>query len=250
MIEHDTFVLPCAGAGRRLGLPFGKELTPIGDGRVLVDATLDLIAPYAHRSRLVVVSDDRREATVRYLRQRCEDLRLPLALVHQPAYLVESTGAVLAAQAWFGPGNMVLLPDQVLSEPNPAVVAEALGHIHNGESFCFLAARETDPARLAVDGALRVVDGPPARLMDYADKPGLTRAAEFNAVWFAYAFAEHSAEEALRVLHSATVDRCLPLTGLGPLLHSPVVEVSPFRDLGTWPAFRDYLAISCEGDQR
>lgn len=245
--ECDTYVLPCAGAGQRLGLPFGKELTPIGDGQVLVDAALDLIAPYAHRSRLVVVVDDQREVTVRYLRRRCEDVGLPLALVYQSAHLIESTGAVLSAQAWFGTGNVVLLPDQVLSEPNPAVLAEALGHIHSGEGFCFLAARETDPARLAVDGALQVDDGRPARLVNFADKPGLARAEEFNAVWFGYAFAQHSAEQVLDVLHSATVDRCLPPAGLGPLLRSPVVEISPFYDLGTWPALRDYLA---RGDRR
>lgn len=171
----------------------------------------------------------------------------PWALVHQPADLVESTGAVLAARAWFGPGNLVLLPDQVLREPSPTAVAEALAHIQGGEPFCFLAAREADPARLAVDGALRIGAGRPARLLDYADKPGPARAAEFNAVWFAYAFSRHSAEEALGVLHSATVDRCLPAAGLGPLHGSPVVEVSPFADLGTWPAVRAYLTASGGG---
>ena len=243
--ERSTIILPCAGAGRRQGWPFSKELTPIGERRVLLDATLDLIAPCADRARVVVVVDERREATIRHVRKRCAELSVPWAVVYQPDELVESTGAVLAARAWFGPTNLVMLPDQVLLSPSGTEVEAALAHIHRGATFCFLAARETDSTRLAEDGALRFDPGAtadqPPQLVGYADKPGHARANEFNAVWFGYAFAGPHADDVLRVLHSATVDRCLPVDGLGPLLGSPVVEVGPFVDLGTWPAVRTHL---------
>lgn len=244
-VDRSTVIVPCAGAGRRLDWPFSKELTPIGRGRVVLDATLDLLAPHADLVRVVVVVDDRREATVRHLQKRCAELGLPWATVYQPADLVDSTGAVLAAQPWFGVANLVLLPDQVLLRPRGTEVGEALAQIRRGAEFCFLAAHETDRTRLATDGAVRIqpgaAPGQPAQVVDYADKPRHQRAHEFNAVWFGYAFAHHSADDALRVLHTATVDRTLPASGLGPLHGSPVVEVGPFVDLGTWPAVRDHL---------
>jgi hypothetical protein len=173
-------------------------------------------------------------------------MRVPWAVVYQPDELVESTGAVLAARGWFGLANLVLLPDQMLLRPRGAEVAAALTNIDRGAVFCFLAARETDLTRLAVDGALLVESGvapdQSLRLVGYADKPGLARADEFNAVWFGYAFAGRQADETLRVLHSATVDGCLPSDGLGSLLGSPVIEVGPFVDLGTWSAVRKHLA--------
>jgi mannose-1-phosphate guanylyltransferase len=243
---RSTVVVPCGGTGSRLGWPFAKELTPIGERRVLLDATLELIAPCADTVRLVVVVDGHREATIRHLQHRCAQLEVPWAVVYQPAQLVESTGAVLSAQAWFTAANLVLLPDQLLLRPLGTEVAAALGAIHQGAAFCFLAARETDPARLAADGALRLqpgaTPGEPAMIADYADKPRLARAAEFNAVWFGYAFAKSHAAAALHVLHTATVDRHLPVDGLGPLHGSPVVEVGPFVDLGTWPAIRRHLS--------
>jgi MobA-like NTP transferase domain len=244
-IERSTIILPCAGAGRRQGWPFSKELTPIGERRVLLDATLDLIAPCADQVRVVVVVDDRREATIRHVRKRCAELSVPWAVVYQPDELAESTGAVLAARAWFGKANLVLLPDQMLLTPRGTEVAAALANIHRGAVFCFLAARETDLTRLAADGALLIepgaAPGQSPRLVGYADKPGLVRANEFNAVWFGYAFAGHHADDTLRVLHSATVDGCLPVGGVGSLLGSPVVEVGPFVDLGTWSAVRAHL---------
>ncbi|MEV7885140.1 hypothetical protein ACWD3I_25555 [Streptomyces sp. NPDC002817] len=239
--ERDTVVLPLAGVGARLGLPTSKELLPIGEGRVALDATLDLLAPLASRIRLVAVIGEGREPTVRHLRSRCLVLGLPLVLAFQDPSLPESTGAVLSAEAWFGPATLVLLPDQVLDVPKPTAVGDVLDLIHAGHPSAFLAARESDAERLAVDGALLLddtVDGP--RVIAFADKPGLPAAEAFNAVWFGYAVARAAATAFVSALHHATLHRPNPPDTLTALLGAPVVEVGPFRDLGTWPAVTAY----------
>lgn len=244
----DTVIVPCAGAGSRLGLAFGKELAPLGPGRALIDATLDLLVPHAGRLRLVLVISEGREATIGYVRQRCEQAGLALALVHQGPEHQESTGAVRAAAPWFSQANLVLLPDQVLDSPQPHLLLRALEEIRTGAGFCFLAAPEHRLDRLASDGALRVeprAGGLPGRLLDYADKPGHHAADAFNAVWFAYTFAAHTAEQALDVLHTATLGSGRP-KDLGPLAGCPVIETSPFADLGTWPVLRAYLTTSTQ----
>ncbi|MFF7249925.1 hypothetical protein ACFZBU_39250 [Embleya sp. NPDC008237] len=234
---RDTVILPMAGAGSRLGLPFPKELVPIGPGRVALDATVDLLAPHADRLRVVAVVDEHREATVRHLRARCAELALPFVTTFQDPALVESTGAVLSAAAWFGPATLVLLPDQIPARPEPETIRELLDLIHAGAGAVFLAARETDPARLAVDGALRLcedTDGHPA-VADFADKPGLDRAHEFDAVWFGYGFAAHTATTVLAAMHGHAVRTPQPPHGGDVLIGATVVEMGPFTDLGTWP---------------
>ncbi|MFF1678427.1 hypothetical protein ACFVYG_20610 [Streptomyces sp. NPDC058256] len=239
--ERDTVVLPLAGAGSRLGLPTPKELLPTGEGRVALDATVELLAPHASRLRLVAVIGDGRESTVRYLRSRCTELGLPLAFAFQDPGLPESTGAVLSAEPWFGPATLVLLADQVLHTPEPEAVGDILDLIHAGHPAAFLAARESDPERLAVDGALLLDDAPDRpRVVGFADKPGLQTAGRFNAIWFGYAVARPSAPRFLAALHHATLHRLAQPDDLTALLGAPVIEVGQFSDLGTWPAVTAY----------
>lgn len=247
---RDTVVLPLAGAGSRLGLPIAKELVPLGPGRVALDHTLELLAPHADRLRLVAVLGEGREATWRHLSGRCHVLGLPLAAISQDPSLPDSTGAVMSAGAWFGAATAVLLPDQVLACPDPRAMALLLDAIHGGERAVFLTAAESDPARLAADGALRLERDKAGqmRVADYADKPGVHRAAGFDAVWFAYAFAREHAHEVLGVLHRSTLRPADPVygnsgpQGLGPLLGALAFDVGPFSDLGTWGAVRAHIA--------
>ena len=68
-------VLPCAGSGSRLGLPFPKELAPLGPGRCVIDSSLDLIRNAAADCDLSVLlmTDGERDLTVRYVRARLPD---------------------------------------------------------------------------------------------------------------------------------------------------------------------------------
>lgn len=235
---RDTVVLPLAGRGTRLGLPTPKELLPIGPGRVALDDTLDQLAPHASRLRLLAVLGEDREPTMRHLERRCHTLGLPLAMIRQDPELPESTGAVLGAAPWFGPATLVLLADQVLHAPSPQAIGQALDLIHAGHQSVFLAAMEDDAERLAVDGALHVErDGTGLlRVTDYADKPGLESADRFNAVWFGYAVARNAADGFVDALHRSTLGLPEFPHQKEPVLRSVAVEVSPFTDLGTWPA--------------
>lgn len=236
--QRATVILPCAGSGTRLGLPFGKELLPLGPGSTPLDETLALLVPHALALRLVVVLGGGREATARHVTARAAAARLPVAFAAQDPGLTECTGAVLSAAPWFSERNIVLLPDQVLDYPDPGLITSALDTLDNAP-FCFLAAREDAPERISRDGALRVTNGTPARLLDYAEQPPLADAGRFNATWFGFAFRD-DAGEALSLLHRAVTGR--PVTtadvAASPLAGCPVIEAGPYRDLGTWPAVR------------
>lgn len=236
-----TVVLPCAGHGSRLGLPFPKELLPTPDGRVALDATFDLLADVdAH---VVLVVDAGRAATFAHVHAR--HAGTPAAFVRQPADTTGLCAAIRAALPWCGLRILVLLPDQILlSGPAGRPVAAAAALLGD-QRACFLAARETDPRRIARDGALRIEQPPgePGTVVALADHPPLADAARFNAVWFGLGIRREAAEAALADLdlaieHSLTPDRF----AAGPLHRAGVVEVPPFTDLGTWPALRDFWA--------
>lgn len=236
--QRATAILPCAGTGTRLGLPFGKELLPLGPDSTPLEETLALLAPCAPALRLVVILGAGREATARHVTSRASAIGLPAAFTAQEPGLAECTGAVLSAAPWFADKNLVLLPDQVLDHPEPGLAASALDALDDAR-FCFLAAREDDQGRISRDGALRITSGTPPRLLDYAEHPPPDRAGTFNATWFGFAF-RRDAAEAVALLHRAVTGQ--PVTpadvAASPLAGCPVIETGPYRDLGTWPAVR------------
>lgn len=231
-----TVILPCAGAGKRLGLPFGKELLPLGPGSTPLDETLGLLLPHAPALRLVVVLRARREATARHIADRAADAGLPVAFTAQHPELGECTGAVLSARPWFARRNLVLLPDQILSSPRPDLITSALDALREAP-FCFLAAREDDPVQISRDGALSISSGTPTRLLDYAEHPPLADAGRFNATWFGFGF-RRDADEGLSLMHRAVTGGAVTTADVAasPLGGCPVIETGPYRDLGTWPA--------------
>jgi CTP:molybdopterin cytidylyltransferase MocA len=238
MTGDVTVVLPCGGSGRRLGLPFGKELLPLGPGRTPLDATLELLRPHAARLRLVVVLGPHREATARHILAMAG--QTPVAFIPQQPALRESTGAVLSAEPWFGERNLVLLPDQILTSAPPDPAGQALELLRKAP-FCFLASRENDPVKLGRDGALRISGTSPARLLAYAEHPAAGDAAGFNAVWFGFGFRREHAIPALSLMHRAICGE--PVTpadvAASPLAGCPVLDTGPYQDAGTWPAVLD-----------
>jgi hypothetical protein len=239
-----TVILPCAGAGQRLGLPFGKELLPLGPGSTPLDEAISLLLPHACALRLVVVLGAGREATARHVVRKAAPASLPVAFITQLPGLTGSTGAVLSAKPWFAQRNLVLLPDQVLASPPRDLVASALDALSDAP-FCFLASRQDDPAAITRDGAL-CISGAPARLLDYAEHPAVADAGRFNATWFGFGFRRDHADEALSLVHRAVTGGPVTTADVtaSPLGGCPVIEAGPYRDLGTWPAVRAHWAAT------
>ncbi|GHH80471.1 hypothetical protein GCM10018781_60950 [Kitasatospora indigofera] len=240
MSAPPTVVVPCAGKGRRLGLPFPKELIPSGPGRLAIDSALQLVDEAAAADlRLLLVTGPGREATARYVRGRCA---APVAVVGQDPALPELAGAIRSALPWCPGPVLVLLPDQVLAHPAPGLLDAALAALA-GHQACFLAAPESDPRRIAVDGALATTPGEDSpngarRLTGLADKPGPGHTEGFDRVWFGFGFQPTAAHAVLEQLHAATEHRLTENDfRTGPLAGAPVLDCPPFTDLGTWPAY-------------
>jgi hypothetical protein len=231
-----TVVLPCAGRGSRLDLPFPKELLPGPDGRVLIDHSFALLAGADVQVLLVVGAD--RQATIAHVARRYP--AIPVAAVRQMPGPDGWIGAALSALPFVTGRALVLLPDQVLqAAPGDDPIGRA-DHLLQDTDACLLAARCADADQLAVDGALTVAyppDGGLGQLRRIADKPGPAATAGHNAVWFGLGFRRDAADQVLAQMQAAQ-DRLLDTAALrgGPLHDAPVIEVPPFLDCGTWPS--------------
>ena len=107
-----TVVLPCSGAGTRLGLPFPKELAPLSPGRVVIDSCLDLIKDTD--SRIVLMDDGKREQTRRHIERRLPGT--PMAVVKNPGFEA-LPNAVMSLQPWLTDTAVLMLPDEIGEKP-------------------------------------------------------------------------------------------------------------------------------------
>lgn len=247
-MPSDIVIIPCAGAGKRLQLPYPKELLAVSPQRLLIDYTFDLLHAHAHHIGIIVVIGPNKMETVRYL-EHYQD-RFEMAFVYQKPGLRDATGAVLSARSWFGERNIVLLPDQIVF-PSPTLgdpIGAAFATLTQS-SFCFIATQEDNAERLAEDGALRIVALPAGghQVVDFADKPGLP-AAGFNAVWAGFGFRREQAEDSLKIMYQSACRE--PITRMvyenSPLYGCPAVFVAGYEDLGTWPRIQRFWASNGE----
>jgi dTDP-glucose pyrophosphorylase len=225
-----TVVLPCAGSGSRLGLPFPKELLPLGPGRCVIGSSLDLIreASGASDVRVILMTDGRRDQTSAYVRAKLPGV--PVAEAVQDPAARDMPEAVLALEPWLGYANVLLLPDVIYSWTGDPVTEAAVKAASFGFAF---AAVKAGPDEIRAAGALRL-DGD--RIAAYEDKPA--DPSGYDALWGMLAFSSGAAGlDGLRLIAASTA-RTLegPVTDW-PLLHAPVTWLDGFRDCGTWDAW-------------
>ena len=223
-------ILPCAGRGQRMGLPFPKELAPLGPGRCLIDSSLGLIADASHASdvRVLLLTDGERGQTAARVRGRLDGI--PIAEVLQDPDAADMPEAVLALEPWLGCRNVLLLPDVIYEWTGDPVTEMATQVSHCGFA---VAAVKAGPEEISRAGALAVRDN---QIAAYEDKPAVPD--RYDALWGMLAFSGGgSGLDAFRAIAESTArTRPGPVTG-PPLLHAPVIWLDGYRDCGTWDAY-------------
>ena len=231
MPRHQvTVILPCAGSGSRLGLPFPKELAPLGPGRCAADSSLDLIREAAGASdvRVILMTDGKRDLTAAYVREKLPGV--PVAEIIQDPSAPDLAEAVIALQPWLGYANVLLLPDVIYGwagDPVTEVASEA-------SSYGFaVAAVKAGAGQIRQAGALRVAGD---RIEAYEDKPA--DPSGYDSLWGMLAFSNGTfGVDGLRlVAASASRARKGPVTD-PPVWGAPVTWLQGFRDCGTWDGY-------------
>lgn len=225
-MQEVTIVLPCAGKGARMGLPFPKELAPLSKGRIVIDSCLSVIAKTSAYCRIIVMDDGTREQTHSYVSSQLPDI--PLAMVRQHRYSSDFPDAVIRLEPWLGDVNILLLPDAVYEfTGDPAGQLAGLA----AESGFAVAAARVPPEEISRAGALAVAQDNLVRA--YQDKP--SDPSPFNAVWGMLGFSGKIGMAGLRVIAASTVRQG---QGKPPVVGAPVLWLDGYRDCGTWDSYK------------
>lgn len=220
-------LLPCAGDGRRLDLPYPKEVHFVLPGIAMIDLTLSRLVELQPQPYLVVVIKSGKELVLEHVTKRWPDFEVLPVVQSDPGFI----GALRAAESYLSSANLLLLPDQFVLE-NGAFEA-TLNKLESGISSLMLVHYPESSELVADDGAVFVQNG---LVTAIAEKPGRDCAERFNAVWCGIGF---RGEIAARLIHSLEI---LYSNGtytpedwqLSPLREAATIPVEDYSDLGVW----------------
>lgn len=238
-MSNLTVILPCAGSGSRLSLPYSKEIFSIEKHKSLIDYTFDLFSNYGRRDvEFVITINENKTDIVKYLSRYKH--RFNISFTYFNPVETEYTGSIKSAKHLFGEKNLVLLPDTFLKLKTSQDILEVVNNSINETGFAFFAKREKCHEMLKTKGALVISED--NLVLDYEDKPqeDLDR---FNHFWCAFAFRKRVFESCIEFMEKSTLNHRLLVSEIKntPIYKSKSIEVNEYVDLGTWEQIYKFI---------
>lgn len=234
-----TVIMPAAGKGTRLNLPYPKEILRLDKEQALIDYSFDFFRDYGRRDVefVVVINEDKTEI-VKYL-SRYKD-KFNISYTYQNPNEREYTGAIKSAKHLFGEHNVVLLPDTIMTLKPGVDLIEAVQGSVTETGFTFFYKRERSDKMLRTKGALCIDEN--ELVKGYEDKPE-ENIETYNAFWCSFAFRKRAFDPAIAFMEKSTLrQRVLPNEiEMTPIYGSKGIEVLDYQDLGTWDEIRRLL---------
>ena len=210
-----TVILPCAGEGTRLSLPYPKEIHSIEKNKSLIDYSFDLFSNYGRRDvQFIVTLTEDKTDIIRYLSRYKSRFNISFTFFNPKE--TEYTGSIKSAKHLFGEKNIVLLPDT------------------------YLKLKESDGNMLRTKGSLSIDND--NLVEEYEDKPqeDLKR---FNSFWTAFAFRKRVFDTCIEFMEKSTLNHRLLDNEIRntPIYKSKAIEVKEYIDLGTWEQIYKFI---------
>ncbi len=232
-------ILPAAGKGTRLNLPYPKEILRLDNDNALIDNCFNFFKDYGRNQVefIVVINEDKTDL-IKYLAKYKD--RYNISFVFQNPNEQEYTGAIKSASHLFGEHNLVLLPDTLMKlYPGKdlfTLVSEALTET----GFSFLVKKENNKEVLKTKGAIYV--NAEGNVVEYEDKP-TDKVEMYNSFWCAFAFRRRNFFECINFMEKSTLKQKHSINEITstPIFGSKVIEVEDYIDLGTWSEIRRLL---------
>jgi UTP-glucose-1-phosphate uridylyltransferase len=232
-----TYILPCAGSGTRLGLPYPKELHRIKPGFSLIDFSLNHILQCTELTeKVVIVISPGKEIVAEYVERKLYNIA-DVQRVYFNNHYSEWPGSILSAEAHFGDANVALLPDSIITmQKNEMLASRYQQVLKNGADLAFAYVREKDRQRLSSLGALRV-EG--SRVSNFCDKPAIDHSGTFNAFWASFGFKKDAGRKVLQFMMNSVAKEPVNIESLE--MDIGAFAVADYLDLGTWPSIAAHL---------
>ena len=227
-----TVILPAAGKGSRLNLPYPKEILRVDKEKALIDNSFDLFEGLGRDDvEFIVIINEEKSEIIKYLSKYKSQYNV--SFTYQNPNELEYTGAIKSAKHLFGENNIVLLPDTVLTLPTGVNLAhEVLEHLED-KRFAFLFKSETNEKMLNTKGCLQLDSD--KKVLDYEDKP-TQNMSRFNGYWCAFAFKKDVFDECITFMEQSTLklEKSKTVIEQTSIFRSKAIQVEDYKDLGTW----------------
>jgi NDP-sugar pyrophosphorylase family protein len=234
-----TVIIPAAGQGSRLGLPYSKEILRVSEGQSLIDFSFDFFKDYGRKDvEFIIVFNEFKLDIVKYL-SKYKD-RFNISFTYQNPNEQEYTGAIKSAKHLFGEHNVVLLPDTLMQLSPGVDLFKAIESSLTETGFTFFYKKENNPAMLKTKGALSVTED--SIIETYEDKPE-EKLERFNAFWCSFAFRKRAFDQCIAFMEKSTLRQRVTVDEIKntPLYLSKGIEVEDYIDLGTWPELTRFI---------
>lgn len=233
-----TVILPCAGEGTRLSLPYSKEISSVEKNKSLIDYTFDLFSNYGRRDvEFVVTINENKTDLVKYLSRY--KYRFNISFTYFNPSETEYTGSIKSAKHLFGEKNIVLLPDTFLKLKTSQDILDLVDNSLNETGFTFFFKRENSPNMLRTKGALFISEED--MVLKYEDKPQ-ENFENFNSFWCAFAFRKRVFDTCIEFMEKSTLNHRILIDEIKntPIYNSKAIEVDEYIDLGTWEQIYEF----------
>ena len=238
-MSNLTVILPAAGKGTRLNLPYPKEILRLNNTEALIDNSFNFFRDYGRKDvEFVVIINENKPELLSYLAKYKD--RYNISFVYQNPNEREYTGAIKSASHLFGEHNIVLLPDTIMRLPAGSDLYEMVNNSLIETGFTFLYKKEFDENILKTKGALYVNDK--NVIEKYEDKPE-TNLKSYNAFWCSFAFRKRVFNQCIGFMEKSTLRQKISIDEIKqtPIHNSRGIEVEDYIDLGTWKEIRRML---------
>ena len=235
MSKKLTVIMPAAGKGSRLGLPYPKEIMHLEEDKALIDYSFDFFKNKSKEEvEFVIVINEHKTDIVKYL-SKYKD-RFKISFTYQDPKEQEYTGAIKSAYHLFGENNVVMLPDTLMKLKPGVDLYDRVMHNLSSKGFTFFYKQENNPLMLATKGSLAIENN---FVHAYEDKPtdGFFR---YNAFWCSFAFTKSAFPMCISFMEKSTLKEGFDSDEikLTPIYKSLGIEVLEYIDLGTWSEVR------------
>lgn len=238
-MNRPLIILPAAGSGSRLGLPYSKEIMRVNERQCLIDFSFD---HFAHCERndveFLVVINERKTDIIKYLSKYKQ--RFDISFIFQDPDQQEYTGAIKSARPYFRSTNVVLLPDTKMQLFDGRNLMQLADQIVDSTGFGFFYKKENNHNMLKTKGALSVNENSTVTL--YQDKPQ-NNIEKFNAFWCALTFTPQGFDSSIAFMENSTLKLNNDTISIErtALYGSKGAEVKSYVDLGTWPELTKFF---------
>lgn len=239
-MSNLTVILPCAGEGTRLSLPYPKEIHSIEKNKSLIDYSFDLFSNYGRKDvQFVVTINENKTELVKYLSRY--KTRFNISFTFFNPLETEYTGSIKSAKHLFGEKNLVLLPDTFMKLKSSNDIVKLVSDSLNETGFTFFFKRENDKNMLKTKGSL-LIDSDNL-VQEYEDKPQ-ENIERFNAFWTSFAFRKRVFDSCIEFMEKSTLNHRLLVDEIKntSIYKSKAIEVDEYIDLGTWDQIYRFIS--------